>query len=108
MELTCQNCGQTFSAVEGAEIRTVRSKVFETGTCCPHCKTWTHAYFATPELDRAQRLLQAWLGRYNEHKTDHNFQHLQFQQAAYRRLFNQIQRRERRKKGMPGWESFLV
>jgi uncharacterized Zn finger protein len=92
VEVSCEFCGQRYKLEEGVVSFIVAPSVKQYGVKCPHCGVFTHSYFETDRIIEERQKLN----RLKEGKID--WERIKTQQAVYKRVFADEQKRWRRKR----------
>lgn len=98
--ITCQTCKESHELATLLRERHLRKDdLLEVGLLCP-CGMWTHAHFTNADLKAKQQRLQQQIARYQANTTLALWTQVQTMQDAYRKEFDEFNRRWRRKLGM--------
>lgn len=97
--ITCPECKTDHELSTLLREREVKDALLEVGLLCP-CGMWTHAHFTNADLKAKQQRLQQMIARYQQNTTLALWTQVQTMQDAYRKEFDEFNRRWRRKLGM--------
>ena len=98
--IICPSCKAEHTIVASAHRRTMTEGIEAVGLFCPSCQHWTHAFFETTEIIEKRKALKAVEERFKQapkDKRDQRWQEFQTSKEAFKRLFEDTQKRLKRK-----------
>lgn len=92
MIIICDNCQKEYEAATAAAINAVSDQpgVMDNGLQCPHCQTFTHAYYSNAAMRRKQMDLKDALAKYTKRRNELDWQNYLVLRKEYQALHDAL------------------